>query len=54
MNKMYQLGLLYLIKLLIDADGIADDKEIEALNAIRKRESIEDDVYQDFEESIKH
>lgn len=52
MNRTYQFGLLYLIKLLIDADGIADEKEIEALNVIRKQESISDDVYQAFEESI--
>jgi uncharacterized tellurite resistance protein B-like protein len=53
MNRTYQFGLLYLVKLLIDADGVADEKEIEALNAIRKQESISDDIYKDFENSIK-
>jgi hypothetical protein len=49
MNKNYQLGLLYLVKLLIDADGIADEKELEALRLIKKHEQISDDVFREFE-----
>ena len=49
MNKNYQLGLLYLVKLLIDADGIADEKELEALRLIKKQEEISDEVFREFE-----
>ncbi|HEY9044269.1 MAG TPA: hypothetical protein VIN08_00150 [Ohtaekwangia sp.] len=54
MNKNYQLGLLYLIKLLIDADGIADEKELEALRIIKDRENIPNDVFQEFEAGFRN
>jgi uncharacterized tellurite resistance protein B-like protein len=53
MNKNYQLGLLYLVKLLIDADGIADEKELEALRMIKKHEQISDDVFREFEDALQ-
>ncbi|SKC76061.1 tellurite resistance TerB family protein [Ohtaekwangia koreensis] len=53
MNKNYQLGLLYLVKLLIDADGIADEKELEALRLIKKHEQISDDVFLEFEDALQ-
>jgi uncharacterized tellurite resistance protein B-like protein len=53
MIRNYQLGLLYLVKLLIDADGIADEKELEALRVIKERENIPDDIYNTFEFEIK-
>lgn len=52
MNKNYQLGLLYLVKLLIDADGIADEKELEALRIIRMRENISEEIFKEFEGAI--
>ena len=53
MNKNYQLGLLYLVKLLIDADGIADERELEALRMIKKHEQISDDVFREFEDALQ-
>jgi hypothetical protein len=50
----YQLGLLYLVKLLIDADGIADEKELQALRIIKQRENIPDDVYNNFELEVRN
>ena len=52
-NENYQLALLYLTHLLIDADGIADKREIEALQIIRERENISDEVFGEFEQTIK-
>ncbi|HEY9009119.1 tellurite resistance TerB family protein [Ohtaekwangia sp.] len=54
MNRNYQLGLLYLIKLLIDADGIADEKELEALRIIKDKEHISNDVFREFEEGFRN
>jgi uncharacterized tellurite resistance protein B-like protein len=51
MTSNYHLGLLYLVKLLIDADGIADEKELAALQAIKTRENIAHDTFEEFETS---
>jgi hypothetical protein len=53
MIRNYQLGLLYLVKLLIDADGIADQKELEALRIIKQKENIPDEIYNSFELEVK-
>jgi len=53
MIRNYQLGLLYLVKLLIDADGIADEKELAALRVIKEKENIPDDIYRFFENEVK-
>ena len=53
MIRNYQLGLLYLVKLLIDADGIADEKELEALRVIKEKENIPDEIYSTFEFEVK-
>ena len=50
MSANYHLGLLYLVRLLIDADGIADAKELEALQAIKDRENISEEIFEKFEE----
>lgn len=52
MTKHYQLGLLYLVKLLIDADGVADEKELAALHCIKIKESIPDEVFREFEARV--
>jgi hypothetical protein len=49
MIQNYQLGLLFLVKLLIDADGIADDLEVRALHHIKENECIPDHVFDDFQ-----
>jgi uncharacterized tellurite resistance protein B-like protein len=54
MTKHYQLGLLYLVKLLIDADGIADEKELAALHIIKEKENIPDAVFSDFEDLVRN
>lgn len=51
-NKNYQLGLLYLVHLLINADGIIDDKERQALKRVKKVEQIPDSVFEEFENEI--
>lgn len=50
MSANYHLGLLYLVRLLIDADGIADAKELAALQAIKERENISEEIFEKFEE----
>jgi uncharacterized tellurite resistance protein B-like protein len=51
-NKNYQLGLLYLVHLLISADGVIDEKESKALEQIRIDEKIVEEIYQKFQTDI--
>jgi uncharacterized tellurite resistance protein B-like protein len=53
-SKNYQMGLLYLTHLLISADGVIDEKEFASLIRIKKKESIPDDVFKEFEEGIRN
>jgi uncharacterized tellurite resistance protein B-like protein len=48
MISNYQQALLFLVKLLIDADGIEDEMELRALHYIQENESIPDHVLHDF------
>lgn len=52
MNKNYQLGLLYLVHLLVSADGVVDQNELAALDKIKSREKIPDDVFAKFKKDI--
>lgn len=52
MNKNYQFGLLYLIHLLMSADGVVDQNETEALEKVKAKESIPDSVYTEFRNKI--
>ncbi len=36
-NRNYQLGLLYLVHLLINADGVIDEKENSALKKVKTK-----------------
>lgn len=47
-DKNYQLGLLYLIHLLINADGIVNKNEEKALVKIREKEKISPEVFEEF------
>jgi uncharacterized tellurite resistance protein B-like protein len=47
-NRNYQLGLLYMVHLLISSDGDVSEVETKALEVIRKREDITEDVYSEF------
>lgn len=53
MNKNYQLGLLYLVHLLVSADGVVDENETTALNKIKNKEKISDDVFEQFKRDVK-
>lgn len=53
MTPNYHLGLLYLVRLLIDADGVADAKELAALQAIKDRENIPEEILERFEEEVQ-
>lgn len=53
MTRHYHLGLLYLVKLLIDADGIADEKELEALRVIKEKENIPNEIFNAFDAGIR-
>lgn len=51
-NKNYQLGLLYMVHLLISSDGEISEGETNALNELRKKEGIPDDVFNEFKGHI--
>jgi uncharacterized tellurite resistance protein B-like protein len=51
-NANYQLGLLYLVHLLINADGVIDEKERSALLKIKSVEKIPDTLFDKFESEI--
>jgi uncharacterized tellurite resistance protein B-like protein len=53
MSNDYQFGLLYLVHLLVSADGVIDEKERKALQRIKERESISDDIFSTFEHDIR-
>ena len=53
MNKNYQLGLLCLTHLLVSADGVVHETEVDALSIIKRKEGISDDVYKNFEKLIE-
>ncbi|MBI3219157.1 MAG: TerB family tellurite resistance protein [Bacteroidetes bacterium] len=48
----YQLGLLYLVHLLISADGVVDASEEKQLLKICEKESIPPDVFAQFKEQV--
>jgi uncharacterized tellurite resistance protein B-like protein len=52
MNKNYQLGLLYLVHLLVSADGVIDENELAALDKIRSREKIPDELFNQFKNDV--
>ena len=52
-NRNYQLGLLYLTHLLINADGVIDEKEQVALLKVKGLEQIPEDVYTQFTAEVK-
>jgi uncharacterized tellurite resistance protein B-like protein len=51
-NANYQLGLLYLVHLLISSDGIIDEKERQALQLIKNKEQIPDKLFADFQQAV--
>ncbi|MEQ8423912.1 MAG: hypothetical protein RIA63_04325 [Cyclobacteriaceae bacterium] len=51
-NKDYHLGVLYLMHLLINADGVIDAHEHTALNRVKKYENMPEDTLIGFEKDI--
>ena len=51
-NKDYHLGLLFLVHLLISADGIVDEHEARLLRKIKENEEIPDDLFQEFQAAV--
>lgn len=51
-NKNYHLGILYLMRLLINADGVVENSENEALNNVKKFENIPQDTLIEFEKDV--
>jgi uncharacterized tellurite resistance protein B-like protein len=49
MNQHYQLGLLYLTHLLISADGVVDQNEADAIQLIKEKEGISNELFAEFE-----
>jgi uncharacterized tellurite resistance protein B-like protein len=47
-NPNYHLGLLYLVHLLISSDGDVSEVETKALNIIKKKEGIAEDIFESF------
>ena len=54
MNNSYHLGLLHLTHLLVGVDGDVNETEVRALNEIKQKEKISDDIFSNFQDSIKH
>ena len=52
MDTNYQLALLYFVHLLIGADGVEDEKEVEALQHIKQQERIPESIFGDFSNKI--
>ena len=52
-QKNYQLGLLYLVHLLISADGVVDEHEEKLLHRIKVKEQIPDSIFSEFESAVK-
>jgi uncharacterized tellurite resistance protein B-like protein len=48
----YKLALLHLIHVLVNADGVVDERERQVLETIRKEENISDAVFHAFEARI--
>jgi len=52
-DKNYQLGLLYLVHLLINADGVVNEDEEKALVKIKEKEKISPAVFEEFLNEVK-
>ena len=52
-STSYHNAVLYLAHLIISADGIIDDNEIQALESIKEEDSIPDEVFNDYKNSVQ-
>jgi len=53
MVSNYHYGLLCLCHLIISADGVVSDKELNALKVIKEKENVPDELFNEFQESVK-
>jgi Ca2+-binding EF-hand superfamily protein len=53
MTGNYHMGLLYMVHLLISSDGHIDSQELEALQRVKTRENIPDELFNRFEEDVQ-
>ncbi len=51
-SENYHNGLLYLAHLVINADGIIDDNELKALQTIKEKEGISDEVFSSYKSDV--
>lgn len=51
-NKNYHLGVLYLMRLLINADGVVETSENDTLNKVKKHENIPQETLIEFEKNV--
>ncbi len=51
-NRSYQLGLLYLVHLLISSDGEVSEVEKKALTIIKGKEEISEDIFDQFRNDL--
>ncbi len=51
-NKNYHLGVLYLMRLLINADGVIDAGENDAMNKVKRHENIPEQTLIEFEKDV--
>jgi hypothetical protein len=54
MQNDYHLGLLYMVHLLVSADGVFDDNELIALQSIRIHEGISEETFKRFEHDVQN
>lgn len=52
MSTDFKLGLLHFVHMLINVDGHIDDREMAAIQSIKKEEKIDDALFQEFSKSI--
>lgn len=51
-NKDYRLGLLYLVHLLVSADGVIDENEQLAMKRVMDKEEIPASLFEEFQAAI--
>ena len=53
-NSSYHQGLLFCAHLIMNVDGVIDERELTALQSIREEENIPHHEYSQFQETIRH
>lgn len=52
-SENYHNGLLYLAHLIINADGVIDENELMAMQVIKEREGISDEVFATYKQEVQ-